>query len=115
MFFAAAEWFRHCDRGPVFWEVTTVIRSSRGLLGPCAVLAATFGAGVVLLNAEELDPPWSSGIAWSEPKVVDPGPPGGPPSDAIVLFDGKDMSQWHGGEPWTIRDGYAICRSEVMS
>ena len=26
-----------------------------------------------------------------EPRVVDPGPP---PSDAIVLFDGKDLSQW---------------------
>lgn len=33
-----------------------------------------------------------------EPKVIDPGPP---PSDAIVLFDGKDLSQWKaqgGGE-----------------
>ena len=34
-----------------------------------------------------------------EPTVIDPGPP---PSDAIVLFDGKDLSQWkaqNGGEP----------------
>lgn len=40
------------------------------------------------------------------PKVVDPGPP---PSDAIVLFDGKDLSQWkgeHGEAKWTVRDGY---------
>jgi hypothetical protein len=33
-----------------------------------------------------------------------------PPSDAIVLFDGKDLSRWRGqnGGParWTIRDGY---------
>src|SRR5260370_2172442 len=31
------------------------------------------------------------------PPVVDPGPerpPVPPPSDAIVLFDGKDLSQW---------------------
>ena len=33
-----------------------------------------------------------------------------PPSDAQVLFDGKDLSQWkdaHGGlAQWTVRDGY---------
>jgi hypothetical protein len=43
-----------------------------------------------------------------EPKVIDPGPP---PSDAIVLFEGKDLSQWKAdnGEPakWIVRDGYA--------
>ena len=49
-----------------------------------------------------------SEIAWPEPKLVDPGPPGGPPSDAIVLFDGKSMSQWEGGEKWPVRDGYAV-------
>ncbi|MGI8967140.1 MAG: hypothetical protein ACR2H1_13780, partial [Limisphaerales bacterium] len=26
-----------------------------------------------------------------EPKHIDPGPP---PSDAIILFDGKDLSRW---------------------
>ena len=43
------------------------------------------------------------------PPVVDPGPPGGPPSDAVVLFDGKDMSKWRGersDEPkWRLGDG----------
>jgi len=53
---------------------------------------------------------FKSGIKWLEPKVIDPGPIGGPPSDAIVLFDGKDLSQWHGGEKWEIKDGYAITR-----
>ena len=41
--------------------------------------------------------------------MVDPGPVGGPPSDAIVLFDGKDLSQWRGersAEPrWQLGDG----------
>ena len=40
--------------------------------------------------------------ADKEPPVVDPGPIGGPPSDAIVLFNGHDLSQWKsvsGGEP----------------
>ena len=47
------------------------------------------------------------------PRVVDPGPYRGkvaPPSDAIVLFDGKDLSKWKskkdGGEAkWTVHDG----------
>ena len=25
-----------------------------------------------------------------------------------VLFDGKSLSQWEGGEKWPVRDGYAI-------
>ena len=53
---------------------------------------------------------WVSGLVWPEPKVVDPGPVGGPPSDAIVLFDGKDLSQFNGGEKWILKDGYGICQ-----
>ena len=49
-----------------------------------------------------------TGIQWAEPKVVDPGPVGGPPCNAVVLFDGKDMSQWDGAEKWTVRDGCVI-------
>ena len=47
------------------------------------------------------------------PQVVDPGPersPALPPSDAIVLFAGKDLSEWQSedGSPakWIVRDGY---------
>jgi hypothetical protein len=44
-----------------------------------------------------------------EPPVIDPGPPGGPPSDAIVLFDGKDLSKFRGersAEPqWKLANG----------
>ena len=31
-----------------------------------------------------------------------------PPSDAIVLFDGKDLSAWESGDKWKIEDGVAI-------
>ena len=53
------------------------------------------------------------------PPVVEPATsstedqPGKPPSDATVLFDGKDLSQWVGmdGAPtkWIMRDGYMEC------
>ena len=52
------------------------------------------------------------------PPVVTPGTtPGAPPSDAVVLFDGKDLSKWtqHGqgadrdkliDPKWPVKDGY---------
>jgi hypothetical protein len=46
-----------------------------------------------------------------EPPVVDPGAPGGPPADALVLFGGQDLAQWRnasGGEAkWKVADGVA--------
>src|SRR5450432_3814709 len=46
------------------------------------------------------------------PAVIDPGTPstqdasGRPPSDAVVLFDGKDLAQWADkdgrGAPWKV-------------
>ena len=46
-----------------------------------------------------------------EPRVVTPGAAGSPPSDAIVLFDGHDLSAWKGEnspEPkWKILNGFA--------
>jgi hypothetical protein len=53
---------------------------------------------------------YKSGINWAEPKVVNPGPISGPPSDAVVLFDGKDLSKWDSGDKWQITGGYAVSR-----
>ena len=58
---------------------------------------------------------WKSGIEWPEPKVVDPGDAQTPPSDAIILFDGKDLLQWHNGEKWEITDGYAISKGSSIT
>ena len=45
-----------------------------------------------------------------QPTLVTPGAvPGGAPSDAVVLFDGSDLSAWQGrdGEPqWKVENGY---------
>ncbi len=70
------------------------------------VFAAAFCIVVVGTLAWAIDE-YKSGKIWPEPKVVTPGDAGSPPSDAIVLFDGKDLSQWHGGERWKVKDGVA--------
>jgi hypothetical protein len=38
------------------------------------------------------------------PAVVTPGEAAAPPSDAVVLFDGKDLSKWKGD--WKVENGY---------
>lgn len=59
---------------------------------------------------------YKSGKVWPEPAVVDPGPEGGPASDATVLFDGRDLSQWEGGDRWLIEDGVATVHGgEIIS
>jgi hypothetical protein len=68
--------------------------------------------GILSLNAQEKSKqtPESSEIWEPQPRIISPGPkPGDPPSDAIVLFDGKTFEQWKsvdGGEvKWTLKDG----------
>ncbi|GAB4138798.1 MAG: DUF1080 domain-containing protein [Planctomycetota bacterium] len=66
------------------------------------------------------DTPMLPGGRWhvhdadrAHPPIVAPGPerpPATPPSDAIVLFDGTDLSAWRGKKgkaAWLVRDGYA--------
>jgi hypothetical protein len=50
---------------------------------------------------------WKSGVNWPEPKIITPGEGAAPPSDAIVLFDGKSLDAWDGAAKWIIENGYA--------
>jgi len=51
---------------------------------------------------------WRSGIPWEKPAIVTPGErPGDPPSDAIILFNGTDMSEWN--KEWSIVNGELVC------
>jgi hypothetical protein len=43
--------------------------------------------------------------ARPRPPVVTPGTRGGAPSDAIILFDGKDLSHWTPAK-WKVQKGY---------
>ena len=117
-----------------------MLRFDRGhRTGFLATVAATCLAigSLVVLATQGLPPPRTvaddgftdtlmlPGMAWHvhdparpHPPVVTPGAtPGAAPSDAVVLFDGRDLSRWahHGTgadsdrllEPkWVVRDGY---------
>jgi hypothetical protein len=52
--------------------------------------------------------------AGVEPPKIDPGSPGGAPSDAIRLFDGKDLSKWvndsNGPADWAVKGGVVTVR-----
>jgi hypothetical protein len=86
-------------------------------------VAAVLLAGATfpfLLTTAQPDPAWlAHDRERPQPPVVDPGQPstpadpGKPPSDAIVLFDGKDLSAWAAmdGVPtrWVVREGYMEC------
>ncbi len=102
--------------------------SRRGVAGVVLV----FGLGLGCLPGQEpaaagappgpgyTDTPFLPGGRWRvhdatrpRPPVVTPAPasePAAPPSDAIVLFDGKDLSQWQSGDgnpaAWKVENGY---------
>ena len=68
-------------------------------------IAALLAAAVFAFSTAGQCAEYLSGIEWAEPKVIDPGSADKAPSDAVVLFDGKDLSAWTGGEKWTVSDG----------
>lgn len=72
------------------------------MLFRCSLTVATvFTLFAATLCGQEL----KSGFEWQEPPVVTPGATDdAPPSDAVVLFDGTDMSAWEGGN-WRVADG----------
>src|SRR5947209_3111226 len=76
-----------------------------------ASLALLFAATAVACQTQE----YKSGIVWPEPPVIEPDPPGGVPSDAIVLFDGKSLDAWEGGDKWKIDDGIATAAGGTIT
>ena len=66
---------------------TSKLRILCGVVVPLAAVLIIQQSGLVAADAKKEDP---------QPAIVDAGPVGGPPSDAIVLFDGKDLSKFRG-------------------
>lgn len=57
-----------------------------------------------------------NGIKWTAPPIVTPGATNDKaPSDAIVLFDGKDLSQWNNGKRWSVEDGAMVTGKGVLT
>jgi Domain of Unknown Function (DUF1080) len=72
-----------------------------GLRGVALLAAGSLVAPAMAQNIEYLP-----GTEWNEPPVVTPGDtPGAPPSDAVVLFGGTDMSGWENGDKWPVKEG----------
>ncbi len=105
------------------------------MLSRLALTATAFAAFVSAAAAQEPKPspsptpptgyddtPFLPGGEWRvhddkrpRPRVITPGPAANlqakPPSDAIVLFDGTDLSKWRTADgspaPWKVENGYA--------
>ena len=90
-------------------------------LGLCCLIVSVTGVLVAQQNLGYKDTPIIPGTPWHvhdgdrpQPRLVTPGATfshlAPAPSDAKVLFDGKDLSKWEsskGGEAkWKIEDGY---------
>ncbi len=79
-------------------------RPSLSMVGLC------LSALVVLSYSAVQGVEYLSGKKWDVPKVVDPGPASGAPSDAIVLFGGQDLAAFNGGDKWLVADGVATVK-----
>ena len=73
--------------------------SKRWKISIASIVAIAF---VGLLVSQALGDRYLSGLVWPEPPVITPGDSGSPPSDAIVLFDGKNFDAWKGAENWKV-------------
>jgi hypothetical protein len=106
--------------------LVAAMKTRTSIASALAVLAAAVLAQQAKLPDQGFtDTPILPGLKWHvhdparpHPPVVTPGAtPGAPPSDAIVLFDGKDLSRWQqegkGAEQgkmvaakWPVKNGY---------
>ena len=88
------------------------------------IVGAAFLAALSQISVAQVDPRWKiHDPNRPVPAVVDPGTastndvPGRAPSDAVVLFDGKDLSKWAhkdgSAAKWKVENGYAEVAPET--
>ena len=94
-----------------------LIVTAGSLLAASAVFIAIVATVTSSYAVAKTEQEWKiHDMSRPQPPIITPGEastqdrPGRPPSDAIVLFDGKDLSQWEGakGGPakWQVENGY---------
>ena len=73
------------------------------------VLIAILTLGAVSAFTQDQGDPTLTEVWEPEPSIIIPGVSSGPPSDAVILFDGTDLSAWQarngGAPPWEVSDG----------
>jgi hypothetical protein len=91
-------------------------KAGAGLLGGLLLALAIYTVGSTAWCAAFGDKRYDDGIVWAEPKLVTPGSDGAAPSDAIVLFDGKNFDAWKGADKWAIdADGGTTAKSLIRT
>jgi hypothetical protein len=78
--------------------------------------AIAFFLPLTVLGGRALAQRYLNGIVWPEPAVVTPGEGSAPPSDAVVLFDGKNFDAWEGAKNWTVdADGAFTVKGRIKT
>ena len=85
---------------------------SRGLVPALGIISTAFLYSAACVAANEKKEPWQLAQeteVWEPVPTVISVPASGIPSDATVLFDGKNLNQWQGAEggeaKWKVADG----------
>jgi hypothetical protein len=77
-------------------------------------LAIAVLIGAVFLGSFSWGQRYLHGITWPEPTVVTPGDDSKAPSDAVVLFDGKNFDEWENASKWKGDDDGGFTAKGVM-
>jgi hypothetical protein len=79
---------------------------------PLILLPALAGILSIHVRAEDPLPPPEVTEQWTPVPAVVHAPAGAAPSDAVILFDGKNLDAWEpatpGSPPWRIEDGAMV-------
>jgi hypothetical protein len=91
---------------PTIFNYNTMIRTMRTIF----FLGMMMMSGLLTAQDQNKKTPESTEIWEPQPRIITAGEkPGDAPSDALILFDGKNLDSWTGldgnAAKWTVKDG----------